>query len=180
MGTAFLFFLFFTTFFLHTVFGVYFQGCPEGYCAFPFLKTNSFPANATTIEFWAKFSVSHFTAAETGIFNYATEPGGNTTFSVVALKADGELRVYINGSFFSTGVQAPDMTWFHICISWKSSDGELSLYLNAIRSARGILSPGYIFPSTGTVVLGQLMVCVILCLYKSCCNIFLIFPFCNE
>ena len=148
------------------VLSVYFQGCPEGYCAYTYLKTNSFPSNSTTIEYWSRASKAHFTAPETGIFGFASESGGNTTFSIVATQGNGELKVYVNGSSLSTSASGPELEWYHTSVSWESSTGELNVYIDGQLAANGNLCLGCQIPSTGTIAIGQLMVRILRCVFS--------------
>ena len=118
---------------------VFFQGCPEGHFAFPYLKTNSFPSHSTTI-------------------GLASESGGNTTFFIVAAQGNGELKRYVNGSSFSTRQSGLEEEWYSTSVLWETSTGEHYVFIDGQHGANGNMFLGCQIPSTGTLAIGQLMV----------------------
>ncbi|EDO29388.1 predicted protein, partial [Nematostella vectensis] len=49
-----------------------------------------------------------------------------------------------------------DGRWHHVCITWGSHEGRWSFHVDGARRGQGSkLMPGYTFPSTGKLVLGQ-------------------------
>ncbi|MCB2154849.1 hypothetical protein KQI84_08165 [bacterium] len=112
----------------------------------------NFPTDAFTVEMWLRPNGSSF--SNQYIFSYAVAGTDNE----ILLGDLGNLVIFINGSYFTTGIDINSGgggDWTHLAVSWRSSDGAYTVYRNGVVAGSGTLSAGVPISSGGYLVLAE-------------------------
>jgi subtilisin-like proprotein convertase family protein len=110
---------------------------------------NNGPITTTTVSFWMR---SEDTTGAGTPFSYAS-PLTDDTFLVTDYN---DFTIYRgDGISITTGISVTDSAWYHIAVTWRSSDGQVRLYKGGVAAYTGTLAAGSIISPGGSLVLGK-------------------------
>ena len=112
-----------------------------------FQKTSlAHPTTTMSAEIWVKT-----TTPGTGIYSYSSPSFDNDNL----IFDPGNLSVYVPGNAVSSGISITDGVWRHIVRTSNRSTGAEILYINGVAAWNSTVSPGTLFNTNGSLVLGH-------------------------
>ncbi|XP_059158667.1 cadherin EGF LAG seven-pass G-type receptor 1-like [Physella acuta] len=117
------------------------------------LLGKAFPAlNSFTIAFWINVSDAEHPGT---IFSYKVRTMGN----LLRMTSGPKLKFEILGQEVLTDISLMSVSWYHIALTWNSTDGTWKLCINGVCSITGRIkwtgNDSFAIPSGGEFVLGQ-------------------------